>query len=54
MGDSGWETICTSAARSPSHEVEGEEPSVAERALDVVPEDPEIEHVPDDVQEPSV
>ncbi len=40
--------------RRPGHEVEGEVPSVPEDVLDVVAEDVEVEHVPDDVEPAAV
>ena len=44
----------TERSRNAAQQVEREEASVAHAVFDVVPEDPEIEHVPCDVQEAAV
>jgi hypothetical protein len=40
--------------RHPAEQIEREEPAMAARVLDVVPEHPEIEHVAGEVHEPAV
>ena len=48
------ETTCASEAATPGHEIEGRVADVAEVVLDVVAEDPEEQHVPEEVHQAAV